>query len=924
MMTYLPLIIAAIVSVVLVPVVISIARRFAMMDVPDARKVHSAPTPRIGGIAIFAGGAIAIALTLLYRYLVNDPVSPATFRSLCAIGGGAFFVFLVGLVDDVRTVSSRYKLVALIGAATTVCGSGVVLSGFVFGGQVMVDFHWAEWLVTVVWLIGVSVAIGFIDGLDGLAGSLTLLSAIVVSVVLVSAGALGAAILPLALCGALIGFLIYNWHPAKTFMGDCGSMTIGFLLASSIVLANAEAGTMRGFVLPSLAISVPLLEAGLTMFRRRYLQRRSMFAAERGHIHHRLLDRGFTHPQAVVTLMLVSALAVGIGLISLSFNGWASLGGLALLVPLLWGTFQLAGSVRTDEMLHALRSKRELDRTKTRYRSTFEDMQLEFDRVKNFSGWWDAVCQSAERLDFVRLHLKMPASEGRDRDMVWETDSGLLALCERMHASIPVVVTLGDGPTASVAVEIAARDSMESAGERLALFARLMTEYSIAHQRQQERLARSRMASAGVSRREYADDPVCREASGGPFGGLRVALVHDFLYTSGGAERVVEQLINVFPQCDLFALFDFLPESKRGFLRDKPVTTSLIQRLPFASTKHRAYLPLMPIAIEQLDVSRYDLVISSSYVAAKGVITGPDQLHVCYCHSPVRYAWDLQHQYMQEAGLGFGPKGLLARWILHYIRNWDVRTSLGVDHFIANSQFVARRIRKVYRRESDVIHPPVNTDKFEVNESPRDDFYLVNGRMVPYKRTDLIVNAFRQMPDRKLVVIGEGPGFEEVRQLAGPNVTLLGYQEDEVLVDHMQRAKALIFAAEEDFGIVPVEALSCGTPVIAFGKGGATETVVDGESGVLFHEQTEESLVDAVDRFETLSDAGHFDADELHRRSLEFSEERFTTEITSAVQQWVDEKWSGGGHAAAAKIAAPVEGKELGSGELPEAELAPK
>ncbi len=212
---------------------------------------------------------------------------------------------------------------------------------------------------------------------------------------------------------------------------------------------------------------------------------------------------------------------------------------------------------------------------------------------------------------------------------------------------------------------------------------------------------------------------------------------------------------------------------------------------------------------------------------------------------------------MSEARLGFGVRGLLARTILHYVRSWDIRSTLGVDQFIANSRFVAKRIKKLYRRGSVVIHPPVDTATFKLNSAARGDFYLAVVRMVPYKRADVIVKAFSELPDRKLVVIGEGPEFEKVKALAGPNVEFLGYKDTHTVIDYMQRAKALVFAAEEDFGITPVEALACGTPVIAYGRGGVTETVIEGEHGVYFDQQTPESLVDAIDRFESESDFGN-------------------------------------------------------------------
>ena len=332
---------------------------------------------------------------------------------------------------------------------------------------------------------------------------------------------------------------------------------------------------------------------------------------------------------------------------------------------------------------------------------------------------------------------------------------------------------------------------------------------------------------------------------------LRIAIVHDWLVTYAGAEKVLEQIVACFPDADLFSLVDFLDD--RSFLRGKPVTTSFIQNLPLARSKYRTYLPLMPLAIEQLDVSAYDVVISSSHAVAKGILTGPDQVHISYVHSPIRYAWDLQHQYLQQSRLTRGLKSAMARLILHYIRNWDIRTSNSVDGFIANSEFIARRIKKVYQRDAQVIFPPVDVDAFTLC-TQKDDFYLTASRMVPYKKIDLIVEAFARMPGRKLVVIGDGPDMHKIRAKAGPNVEIMGYQPFNVLKDRMSRAKAFVFAAEEDFGISVVEAQACGTPVIAYGKGGALETVRDlsepRPTGMFFDEQSADSIIAAVERFD--------------------------------------------------------------------------
>jgi len=361
---------------------------------------------------------------------------------------------------------------------------------------------------------------------------------------------------------------------------------------------------------------------------------------------------------------------------------------------------------------------------------------------------------------------------------------------------------------------------------------------------------------------------------------VRIAIIHDWLTVYGGAERVLEQLLILYPEADIFSVVDFIPQDQRGFLNGKTVNTSFIQNLPFAKKNYRQYLSFMPLAVEQFDLSGYDLVISNSCAVAKGVITGPDQLHLSMCHSPIRYAWDLQHQYLKESGLDKGFKGLLAKWMLHKIRLWDYRTADGVNHFLANSKFISRRIWKVYRRESAVIYPPVDVNAFSYCDK-KEDFYLTASRMVPYKRMDLIVEAFSHMPDKKLIVIGDGPEYKKIRSKAGKNVTILGYQPFHVLKDYMQRAQAFVFAAEEDFGIAPVEAQACGTPVIAFGKGGVSETIrgLDRQTptGVFFYEQTLPSLIASVQQFE---EAKHSITPRACRdNAMRFSSERFRHEF---------------------------------------------
>ncbi|MBN6741183.1 glycosyltransferase family 4 protein [Acidithiobacillus sp. MC6.1] len=372
----------------------------------------------------------------------------------------------------------------------------------------------------------------------------------------------------------------------------------------------------------------------------------------------------------------------------------------------------------------------------------------------------------------------------------------------------------------------------------------------------------------------------------------RVAIVHDWLVTYAGAERVLAQMLLCYPEADLYSLIDFLPPEDRGFIGNRTVTTSFIQRLPRAQKKYRTYLPLMPLAIEQFDLSVYDLVLTSSHAVAKGVLTGPDQLHLCLCYSPIRYAWDLQHQYLLGSGLSTGMKGWIAKIILHYIRLWDNRTAFGVDEFMAISRYIARRIYKVYRRGSTVIYPPVDVSEFSMGTS-KEDFYVTASRMVPYKKIDLIVAAFTAMPDKRLVVIGDGPDFAKIKARAGVNVILLGFAEAAVLRDYLQRARAFVFAAEEDFGISPLEAQACGTPVIAFGQGGALETIVPlpeaGQiplrppTGLFFAEQSEAAIIAAVERFEREGDVIQPTACRVN--AMRFAPEHFRAEFIDFVER---------------------------------------
>ncbi len=367
------------------------------------------------------------------------------------------------------------------------------------------------------------------------------------------------------------------------------------------------------------------------------------------------------------------------------------------------------------------------------------------------------------------------------------------------------------------------------------------------------------------------------------FSKLKIAIVHDWFTSYAGSEKVIESLTNIFPDADIFSLVDFLNDNERKIiLKGKKAKTSFIQNLPAAKSKYRNYLLFFPFAIEQFDLSNYDLIISSSHAVAKGVLTHANQLHICYCHTPIRYAWDLYHQYLREANLEKGLAGIVAKKILHYIRIWDFTTANRPNFFVANSKYISKRIKKVYDKNSDVIYPPVDVENFSLQEN-KEEFYLTASRFVPYKKMDLIVEAFSKMPEKKLIVIGDGPDENKIKSKAAANIEFAGYLPSDKLKVYMQKAKAFVFAAEEDFGITPVEALACGTPVIAFKKGGAFETVQNEINGIHFDEQTPQSIIDAVKKFESMQIK--FDAKQIRESALKFSRENFENNFKNFVEE---------------------------------------
>lgn len=362
---------------------------------------------------------------------------------------------------------------------------------------------------------------------------------------------------------------------------------------------------------------------------------------------------------------------------------------------------------------------------------------------------------------------------------------------------------------------------------------------------------------------------------------MKKALIHDWYYVNGGAEKVLKSLNTIWSDFDHYALIDFLPQKDREeiFVGDNnSVRTSFIQKLPTAKSNHRKFLELFPYAIEQFDLSEYELIISSSASIAKGVLTNANQLHISYVHSPMRYAWDLYHPYLKESKLK-GLKAWYAKRVLSKMRLWDILSTNRVDYLIANSNYIAKRIKKVYRRDAKVIYPPVDISSFAL-EKNKEDFYVTASRFVPYKKIDLIVEAFSKMEEKKLIVIGDGPELKKIQSKMSSNIILTGHLEFSQVIHYFQKAKVFIFAAEEDFGIVPVEAQACGTPVLAYGKGGALETVKDGVSGTFFYEQTVEAIISGVDKIDKMK----FDPEKVRTNAEKFSKERFEKEFKETVE----------------------------------------
>ena len=367
----------------------------------------------------------------------------------------------------------------------------------------------------------------------------------------------------------------------------------------------------------------------------------------------------------------------------------------------------------------------------------------------------------------------------------------------------------------------------------------------------------------------------------------------DWLDKYAGSERVLEQMIALFPHAALFSSVDFVPTAERHFLQHKSVGTTWLQRLPFARQHFRKYLPLMPLAMRSLNLSSYQIILSSSHAIAKNVTTHPNQLHICYCHTPMRYAWDMRVQYLKDYRLEAAPKRWFANWILNALQRWDKAGAAGVAQFIANSEYVADRIRRAYARDATVIFPPVDVASISaVAGSASGDYYITVSRIVPYKRVDILVTAFATLPHARLLVVGRGEALAALQAVATPNVEFLGFVEDAHMQQLIANAKGFVYAADEDFGISPVEAQALGAPVIAYGHGGNLETVSIAPSsptGLFFAAQTPESVVDAIIQFEALQASDRaIRAEDCKRHAAKFSTESFC----SSYRKFVETAWA--------------------------------
>ncbi|MCR9295047.1 MAG: hypothetical protein NXI32_20200 [bacterium] len=672
------------------------------------------PVPRIGGVAILLGVLVGVVAALSYSWVNDAFPEREALTQLLALLAGASAITLVGLVDDVRGVSSKVKALSLAGSALVSYGSA---SWWIEPWQPAGGIDAIKWIDAgffMLWVVVVAVAINFIDGLDGLAGGLVLLATVVLAVPVLSAGAFVPGLVAASLMGALAGFLVFNRHPASVFMGDSGSMLIGVLIASLMLISRQSVGTMQAMVLPSLALSVPLMDGAYTFFRRHFELGRSVFSAERGHIHHRLLDCGFSHPQAVSILYGVSLAAVLIGTASLFFSGWSATACLSMLLPLLWGTFRFAGSLQATRMLRAIRSRRQLASCSKSNRSKFEDLQLELDAARTFGDWWSILKVAGDELDFADMQLTIRIADAVHR-WDWVNPKPSVQRLRQFEFILPVPDSPLREGHATARIRVAITDSQQVAMERICLFSRLTDQYDLTVVRRKEKRSLSQAASLpkpiqAAHFREGGEQFLTKLSGSideGQFAGRKVALVLESTRQPRVCEAATREFLKLFPQADLFSITDPADFSQQSYMREYVVRTSFLQYLPLGSWLGPIQAFFLPLACASFDLSGYDLIISISRGVAQGVSVRPSQLHVCYFTDSKdrRPGW---HRLISDENEAFGPAWFswATAWLKRRIRNWQILSVSGVDHFIVSSVNAAREVERLFGEKSERISAP--------------------------------------------------------------------------------------------------------------------------------------------------------------------------------------------------------------------------
>ncbi len=469
---------ATVLAVIITPIIIRVARRFDIVDDPDARKIHARPVPRIGGVAIILSMMGLIVPVLFLPNVVGD-----SFRSesagLVTMLMAAGFMFLVGLIEDVRGLRVRTRFISQLLAACAVCYAGVRVNQVVLTDSLTINLGWLSWPVTIIWIIGITNAINLIDGLDGLAAGISAVACGVIAILGIYSGDTIMTVLMLALLGSLTGFLLFNFEPAKVFMGDSGSMFLGFTIASSSVLCAAKTETIVGLALPVLALGIPIFDTLFSMLRR-LLERRSMFSPDRRHFHHRLLALGLRQRHVVITAYAVTLLAAGLGMFMLLSENTQAIVIFVCILFLLVLTFRVAGSVHFQEIIHGVKRQRTLLSTKKRETEGFEQAELHFRRAEDFDKWWQAVCIAAEKLEFTSGRLTITNRDGTERKLSWDNNGQHVEDKNVVKTTLPVRDRRKTGPL-HLTIQTYPNGSLESAGRRMTLFSRLIEEYSIAN-----------------------------------------------------------------------------------------------------------------------------------------------------------------------------------------------------------------------------------------------------------------------------------------------------------------------------------------------------------------------------------------------------------------------------------------------------------